>query len=1195
MNLKRLEAYGFKSFADKMTLDYNSGVTCIVGPNGCGKSNVSDAIRWVLGEQSSKNLRGKSMQDVIFSGTQSRKAMGYCEVSLVFDNTKRTYALDVDEITITRKLFRSGDSEYYINKEKCRLKDIIDLFRDTGIGKDGYSVVGQGRVDAFINAKPEDRRAIFEEAAGISKYREKRKEAERKLERSEDYLLRVLDKIEVYEKQIAPLEKQSKDTLKARDLRARLKNIEVNNFIYLTEHTAEEKEKLTAQLDEANKKLAVNLRQREELGLRFQANAEELKNLETEAADLNQRKVDLSVAISDLNGEKKVLSERYKNIKDDLETLERDIREKSAQIVSFTSSVDAANTEKQKVIKEFYDAKLEENRLKEELEKLIRSVEDQKKEIDTANSMLLNSADMLGQINGGIIKLKTEIDNLDNSLNNYTAEKEDKARELSENRKRLAEVEKEIEAINADRAEKADIKKDIDGKYSAKLALLEENQDKQTELRDTIAKIKARLDTLNNFKNQYGGMDECVKFLANHSDPDVKGRIHGVLGNMITVQPQYATCVEIALGSAINNLVVDTREDAAFLIDTLKKSNVRGRVTILPIEAMRPRPLEDKFMEALDEAGCVGIAADLVKYDRRYRSVIENLLGRVVVTEDAKTANRLAAKYANGFRIVTLEGELYANNGSISGGSREKGGTHLLSLDADIAECRNQLERLSKAFEVISSEVDEGKKELKDMASASGVLQSIIQKLDKDISVLEQKKLYTSDVCAKADAEATRLTGLITDIKKEIDFKKNLYEIEKSRGGDASSKRTGVDELRISLRRELEDRENARNKANSLYTEAQFKVNNLERKIDDIERNIISNNQAISRLNSEILDAKSRIATLKAEFDRVEKEIERMNVDDGSNEELVKLQQQIDENREKRIKLTNDQEYLRKEEQKYADILGALKAKQGRLEVSVEKIDQELSQIADRVREEYGLDYENAQEFKDPDFENTKAADTAKVIRRELAALGEINERAVEDLAALSAEYQELKKNYEDVMAGKADLEKTIKDLTKRMEEIFSESFEKIKANFSEVFTELFGGGTGKLDLEMEKGMSVLDAGIEISAEPPGKKLRNIDLLSGGEKALTAIAIIFAIIKLHPMPFCVLDEVDAPLDETNAVRYAKYLKKFSRDTQFIIVTHRKPTMELADELYGITMEEKGVSKFFTVSMTDALKYVNTGG
>lgn len=1190
MNLKRIEAYGFKSFADRMVLDFNSGVTCIVGPNGCGKSNVSDAIRWVLGEQSSKNLRGKSMQDVIFSGTQSRKAMGYCEVMLIFDNTTRTYAIDVDEITIMRKLYRSGESEYFINKEKCRLKDIVDLFRDTGIGKDGYSVVGQGRVDSFINAKPEDRRAIFEEAAGISKHREKRREAERKLERSEDYLLRVLDKIEVYEKQMAPLEKQSKDTLKARDLRTQLKNIEVNNFIYLTNHTAEEKSKLIEQLDDVNKKIASNLRQRDERGLKFQANADELRYMENLGVELNQKKVDLSVAISDLNGEKKLLSERYKNIKEDIDTCERDIKEKSSAITNFTASIESSNVEKQKVMKDFFDAKNAENILKEELELLTKSVEDQKKEIDTANSMLLNSADMMGEINGGIIKLKTEIDNLEASLKNYKIEKEDKTREFQENSKRLREIEKEVDAISADRNEKADIKKDLDGKYTERLSLLEDNQDKQAELRDTIAKVKAKLDTLSNFKNQYGGMDDCVRFLVNHPDSSVKGRIHGVLGNMITVSPQYATCVEIALGASINNIVVETRADAAMLIDTLKKSGVKGRVTILPIEAMRPRPLDDRFMEALDEDGCVGIAADLVKYDRRYRQVIENLLGRVVVTEDTNTANRLAGKYSNGFRIVTLDGELYANNGSISGGSRDKG-TRLLSMDADIAECKSQLEKMAKAFEVISSEVDEGKKEMRDLESASGVLQSIIQKLDKDLGVMEQRKVYSVDLCNKLESEISKLNTLSQETTKEITLKKNLYEIELSKGSDTSSKRTGVDELRSSLTRELESREIARNKKNASFTEMQFKVNSLERKLDDIERSIITNNQTIKRLDMEILETRSKYSILTAEFERITKEIERMSVDDANCEELTKLQSLIDENQEKRVKVNNEQEYLRKEEQKYADILGALKSKQGRLEVSLEKIDSELSAITERVNEEYGLDYESAQEYKDEDFDNVKALERAKVVRRELASLGEINERAVEDLATMSSEYTELKKNYEDVMAGKADLEETIRDLTKKMEENFSESFEQIKVNFSEVFTELFGGGIGKLELDMERGQSVLEAGIEISAEPPGKRLKNLDLLSGGEKALTAIAIIFAIIKLHPMPFCVLDEVDAPLDETNANRYAKYLRKFSKDTQFIIVTHRKPTMELADDLYGITMQEKGVSKFFEANMTDALQYV----
>lgn len=1196
MNLKRIEAYGFKSFADKMVLEFKSGVTCIVGPNGCGKSNVSDAIRWVLGEQSSKNLRGKKMQDVIFNGTQNRHQMGYCEVSLVFDNTNRVYDFPADEVIVMRKLYRNGESEYKINGEKARLKDILNLFRDTGVGKDGYSVVGQGRVESFISAKPEDRRLVFEEAAGISKYRERRKEAQRKLERTEDNLLRVIDKIEVYKKQLGPLEKQSRVTLRARELRTQIKTLEVNSFIFLTENTADEKKKLEDKLADANAAIKKNETKKAQTDGKYRLNEEALSRLESQGDVLTQKKLDVSVAISDLKGERKVLNERYKRLKEDLAQTEANIVNKGKTIENCNLIVNACNEDKQKLLLQFKEAKEEEIRLKTELDELNYKVEQQKKEIDTANDMLLSSADMMGEINGGIIKLRTEIQSLNESVAMLQQQKEEKTANLREVNKILKEITEQLEKVNAEKSEKLDIKKDIDKQYSKKLADFEDYQDKQAELKNTVSQLKSKLETLTYLNLNNGTMEDSVKYLLNSDDPEIRRRVYGVVGKLINISdPKYATAIEVALGANINNIVVETREDAVYLINKLKRSGVRGRVTVLPIEAMRPRPLEDELLRVLDYKGCIGVAADLLKYDRKYRRVIEMLLGRVAVIEDADSANYIARETQNRLKMVTLDGEYYANNGSISGGAKGKSGTSMLSIDADIESCKTKLNQIAQDYNIITQEAKEIEKVLRDMESAASVLDNLIAKLDKDGLILEQKAESFEKEKKVLSDEIQKIDLLNADHKKNISVKESLYNIEKSKGDDTTVKRSGADELRSSLTNELQKREFARDQMYGRYNDFIIKVSQIEHKLDELENTIKANTATISRSESEILEEKSKRAVMSAEYERVTKEIERMALEDVNNEELQQLQKLIEENQTQKIEIKKEQEILRQDEQKLSEILNALTSQQARLETNLEKIDVELTTISERVRDEYELDYESALSYRVEDFDKSKANEQIRILRKELNQLGDINEKAVEDLESMNAEYTELQTNYEDVQKAKTDLEDTIKELTKEMETSFIDSFEKIKEYFSEVFVELFGGGVAKLGLDMDKNTSVLEAGIDISAEPPGKRLTNIDLLSGGEKALTAIAIIFAIIKLHPMPFCVLDEVDAPLDEINAVRYAKFLRKFSAETQFIIVSHRKPTMQLADDLYGITMQEKGVSKFLQVNMTEAMEYAKTGG
>ena len=1188
MNLKKLEAYGFKSFADKLTLEFNDGVTCIVGPNGCGKSNVSDAIRWVLGEQSPKNLRGKKMEEVIFNGTTARKALGYCEVSLYFDNTERTYAWDADEVIIKRKLFRSGDSEYYRNNEQHRLRDILDLFRDTGIGKDGYSVVGQGKIDAFLSAKPEDRRQIFEEAAGISKYKAKRLESQRKLDHTADSLLRIKDKLDVYEERMVPLEKQSKEALRARELKEKLRSNEVNHFIYLTEHSAEEREAVNDRLNKVVKSLTDAEKERARLEFEYADTQETLRALDVDYKRLTDERLDLSIALSQKQGQNKLKVQELEGIRANLNRLRGEVAEKSTAITDHTNGREASKREQEQTILDLAAAKKAEEDIERQFAEVEQAVIRQRQEIDVTNDTLLQSADMLGELNVGLSKLRTEIVLLEKSVEENEDVVDEKQVELRETSKKLQDVTREIDAMVADRVEKKDFRKEIDEKYAERLASFEDGQDKYAELRDTVNNLTNRIQYLEASKNSYSSYGAAVRFIMNSNDSTVKDKVLGVVGNVITTPSQYATAIEVALGGDINNMITADQRDTSFLIDYLSKHR-GGRGTFLPLTAMRPRSIDDAYMDALDEDGCYGIASDLVRYDRRFRPAIETLLGRVVVVDTKDTAIKMSQKYRNAFRIVTLDGAHYAVNGSVSGGVREGADSRLLSVEADLNEAKKNLSSRRKMLEVITAEMEEDRKLLKEMENTGRALDGVIAKLDRDISVAEQRRDFLTQENDRLTGEIDRLKKVIAENRQEISVKTKLCEVESAKTDRTSSTRVDANDLLTRLADELRARERERDAVNARRTEIMLRSKQLENKLTEIEKSIDISGRTINRLNAEILEAGSQIKVYGAQEASIAAELERLASELAENDELAEIQTKIDEMEGKKVSLTVKQEELRRVEQKNSELVASLSATKAKAEAALDRIESEMRAAGERVWEEYGLDYDGAKELKLEDYNDDDGVKAAKELRRELAKMGDINEKAVEDLATMSAEYKELKLHYDDIVEAKTSLEETIKDLTSKMEINFSESFEKIKVNFAEVFTELFHGGVGKLDLDMEQGMSVLDAGIVIEAQPPGKRLQNIDLLSGGERAMTAIAIIFAIIKLHPMPFCVLDEVDAPLDDANADTYATYLKKFSTDTQFIIISHRKPTMELADVLYGITMQEKGVSKFFKVKLNDALK------
>lgn len=1198
MHLKRLEAYGFKSFADKLTLDFTTGVTCIVGPNGCGKSNVCDSIKWVLGEQNARNIRsggqGKTMQEVIFKGTNNRKPMGYCEVSLVFDNLDRAYNVDFDELIITRKLYRSGDSEYYINGKRAKLKDIIDLFRDTGIGKDGYSVVGQGQIDAILSAKPEDRRQIFEEAAGISKYKANRKEAFSRLEKALINVRSLEEQMKVLDDIIKPLRVQAEVAAKARTLDERIRLLDINHFLYVSDHSEEQRKKLREKLARENTELEEVTKLQAEVKKTYEETQTTIAGIDELYKNLNAKKVQLSVEEASRKKDGEHFAESLEKVNSDIERYTEEIKNKEHQLELNSSLEQEYVKSSEEKTKEHLQAKCDEQNAIEEYTSLSDAVAVKQNEINLTNQALLSNADKTGAINADIAMLTAQKKALEENIERRTSEITEHREEIKKCSKDLLTLDETIEQRKQDIEKKRQEQKNLQEQFDKIADKLNDAEDNYKESYATIANLKGRLNLLEQSKSNYSNYDRAVKYLMTNQDFDVKSKICGVLGNILkVVSPRFATAVDIALGNNINNIVTETAADTSYLINKLKETGA-GRATFLPLDMMRPRPLEAIYETALDEDGCYGVATDLVRFDEKFRPAVETMLGRVVVAENLDCAVRIAKKYRNGFRIVTLDGENVAVSGAMTGGAKGQGETHILSLENDIAEVTRLLKTKSKECDILSKDIEETRNSKQEITTAISVLGNIIIKVRSEMEGAEKQKLFLSQTKARHEFDIERLTSENNADKQKVAEKNAQIMVQSKETDSQSQMRLGSADALSTLADQLAALKRELSRADERRTLLLTKTKSLEMELSEIKSALQTAQKNIDRLSKEILEAKSFLAQRTAEKERLLADIQRIASQAGESEELKKVVKEINDLDSQKfdLNLLLDKKY--KESQELGEKVSIVLDRKARTETQLENIDIEIATLQDNIKESYQLSVEDAIAYRLDDYSDTSGIAENKILKRERTALGPINEQAEESLKTHLQDYEEKKMHYDDIVKAKEMLEDTIKDLTDKMESIFTESFDQIKKNFSEIFNLLFDGGKGRLELDIMPGQSVLDAGIIIEAEPPGKKLQNITLLSGGERALTAIAIIFAIIKLHPMPFCVLDEVDAPLDDSNAAIYARFLQKYSKNTQFIIISHRKPTMELADELYGITMQEQGVSKHLSIKLSDALKMAHKG-
>lgn len=1181
MYLKRLELQGFKSFADKTVLEFKEGITSVIGPNGSGKSNISDAIRWVLGEQSIKSLRGAKSEDIIFAGTQARKSLGFAEVSMVIDNTDGKLPIEYAEVTVTRKIYRSGETGYFINKTPCRLKDILELFMDTGIGKDGYSIIGQGKIDEILSNKSEDRRRIFEEAAGIVKYRTRKAESEKKLEQTKLNLLRINDILSEIEANIEPLKLQSDKAKQFLDLREELKNIEVGLFLYNIENYKEKLSQVTkdeeimqSQKQDEDEKMSKLQEAKEELKQEIDSitiNIEELQNIGFESTN----------KIEKINSEIGISNERIQNNTLNKERLEKEIEEIKNKIAELEEEITQKKTKKENLFlnKEKFQKELDEKQ--KELDELTKKLSDKELEIEGKKQIAQQNTDMRYECLETISNQDVLIENLDKRQKSVKQELTTVISELDEARdnkqemgKGFHEIESKKEKMEQTLKEKADLKLKCMNK-------VKEFDDSINSLTYDLRMKDSRLKFLIETEKEKEGYTKSVKALLNDCEKNslLQKGTEGILANLISVKKEYETAIEMCLGQTLQNVVTETEEDAKKLVEHLRKNNL-GRASFLPISSIRGKKLDRMIKNNLE--GIIGIASDLVKCDKKYEQIVLNLLGRTVVVENMDSAIALSKMNSYSFRVVTLQGDIISPSGAITGGSVQTKTVNILGRSREIEELENNIKELENKIK------EESKKKEEYSVSITDVIE--------EVSRLEKEMQDTEVVYA-------------TEKQKMVSIEENINKLEvrrdklKEENNQIDEQRVKANETKAKKQEEIQNLNNQIDELNSVIEE--FAVNNKENQkyIDDLNFDITNLKISVSSFdesgtsidemlerikldiennNSSIQNKNENIAQIFKENETLENRITELNAQiEQIKSDVENSSTKVDELKNKRVEKNSKLSETENEINNQFNTIEGLKEQIVKIDVKKTKLEQDLEQVVNSLWEEYELTPNAVTEYKRPD----NIAQTQKEvnhIRNKIKDLGSINVDSIE-------EYKKTKERYDFMCEQRADLDETagklrnvISDMTDTMKKQFADKFRQINKNFNEVFVELFGGGKAELILEDEN--NILECGIDIQVQPTGKKLQNMMLLSGGEKAFTAIALLFAILKINPAPFCILDEIEAALDDVNVYRFAEYLKKFSKETQFLVITHRKGTMEAADTVYGVTMEENGISKLLSIKL-----------
>ncbi|MDQ0253744.1 chromosome segregation protein [Evansella vedderi] len=1177
-----MELVGFKSFADRLSIDFVQGVTAVVGPNGSGKSNISDAIRWVLGEQSARNLRGAKMEDIIFSGSDGRKPLNMAEITLILDNEDQHLSIDYSEVAVTRRVYRSGESEYLINKQPCRLKDIVDLFMDSGLGKEAFSIIGQGRVEEILSSKSEERRTIFEEAAGVLKYKNRKLKSEKKLDETQDNLNRVKDIIYELESQVEPLKEQASIAKEYLEKKAELKEFEVGVLVkeieQLHEKWTEEKQQLES-LQDREGSIQGTVKQYEANLERYRA---DMQTMDESINELQEILLSTSEELEKQEGQKEVWKERKKNfaqhrdqfieemsqLKKQKEQLQEDIRKQEFQLSEY--KVKAETTRQELKEQETRMVALEQNTM-ERIEELKADYIEWLNEKASHNNEMRYLKDQLQKQKDKQIRL--EQDNSD-----LVAKRENIQSKLKEASVQWEEQKQLIqEKLTVYQQKKLELEKG-EREYEKKESLL-------YEAFRHLQQLKSRKEVLEEMQNEYTGFFQGVKEILKERDREFTG-IKGAIAELIKVSSDHQTAIDIALGAAQQHVVVVNGETGRRAIQFLKQRRL-GRATFLPMDVIKPRNIQSQDIYAAEQLpGFVGVAKDLVQFEAQYNNIISHLLGNIIISTDMKAANSIARAVRYRYRIVTLEGDVINPGGAMTGGSIHQKQSQILGRQQELERVTSKLDQLERDSSILQQEVKRWKERLSSLQMEMKTLQEDGEVIREEEQA-KKSKLRELELSEQNINERLKIYDLEkNDFEKDQEEKKaRLITLENSILKCEETIRDLNEEIE-QLTKQQEEEKTTKETLTSEMTETKIKLAKEEEQLHYAE-------ETYTRLRESYDQISENLSVKENEFIQLEQEMSSQSDSADTLEEVIAQRrtekdrtiQLISKRRSERLSLQQEHDDGERELKEHKRQLKFISSTLHETEVRVNRLDVDLDNRLNKLEGEYELSFDGAKGQYPLSIELEEAKKKVKLIKMAIEELGSVNVGAIEEYDRVKERYEFLLEQKEDLEDAKQTLHQVINEMDEEMTRRFKETFDQIQSHFHEVFKELFGGG--QADLRLTDPEDLLNTGVDIVAQPPGKKLQHLALLSGGERALTAIALLFAILKVRPVPFCVLDEVEAALDEANVVRFAQYLKDFSHETQFIVVTHRKGTMEEADVLYGVTMQESGVSKLMSVRLEES--------
>jgi len=1181
MFLKRLETVGFKSFAERIQVEFVPGVTAVVGPNGSGKSNIIYAIRWVLGEQSARSLRGKKMEDIIFQGSDTRNPLNFAEVSLILNNADEELPIDYHEVNITRRVYRSGESEFFINKQACRLKDIVDLFMDTGLGRESFSIIGQGKIDEILSSKAEERRVIFEEAAGVLKYKHRKNEAQFKLTETEDNLVRVEDIIHEIKQQIEPLKKQAEIAKMYKEKKKDLKNVEVSLLVTEIEQLHSEWKQLLKKieedkLEEIKKKTIIQQREAQNV-----KNRESIQELDKQITTLQDELVHLTEQLEQYEGKRNVLKERLKHLQANKKKLLQDKQLKGERIEQVKQFIQIEQTKLEAV----HDKINELTNEKEQIEiELYHGLDTIKEELENKKSDYIDYLNEQAACQNELQMIARQVEQLESRSKNESTYYEEMVQQEAKLSKLHEQLTETITTLTKDILEKENNLRDAKELVHFEKKQLESMQEKLYEGNEQIAKLSSRIEMLEEMKDNFQGFFYGVKEILQAKKTNRLQNIYGAVVDLIHVPTEYMTAIDTILGAQAQYVVVPNDEVARHVIHWLKNEN-KGRATFLPLQSIEARTISHSTIQQIkQQKGYIGIASDLIQIEEKFEKVAQHLMGNVIVTKSLADANAIAQMTNRRYRVVTLEGDIVFPGGSMSGGAKRKANQSLFTREKELKLLTEKIQRSLKRRDEFVAEMNEKREKI------SG--------LDKKITVAEKELHHLENSLKKKQVEHNEIVINLHSITEEL----KTFQLSKRQQNDdyihLQEEEKRVQKKLETITSKIKNTDAAINQLTKKQQTLQQNEQNAQKRLHELqifiaeqEERTKSHQERINTLHTQLNELEEEYATIVDQINELLELEQSSNLEQELEEKILECK----EERQKTVQMIENKQEKRKQKNTHIDdeereIRQLYKLHENFVreiqekEVQANRLDVTLENHLSFLQKEYMITYEKAaQQFERVDNID-KAKEHVDEIKQSMKQLGTVNLGSIEEYERLQERYTFLTEQQQDLVQAKQTLYEVIKEMDQEMTERFMNMFKEIQSSFSTVFKQLFGGGHAELSLTEPD--NILETGIEIVARPPGKKLRTLGLLSGGEKALTAIALLFAILRARPVPFCILDEVDATLDEANVIRFGNYLKTFSNETQFVVITHRKGTMEEADALYGVTMQESGVSRLVSVRLED---------